>query len=154
MKLRFLPIKTAAAWALRSGVDAHGHPPETAGPSTGKDTPCRHCLRHVPAGHRYLIAAHRPFAGLNPYTETGPVFLCADDCPAGGPDFPAAMLTSPAYILRGYSADERIAYGTGAVTPTDRIEARCRELLARPEVAFVHIRSAANNCFFCRVERG
>ena len=63
------------------------------------------------------------------------------------------MLTSADYIVRGYGADERIIYGTGGVVPTEQIKARAAELLADSAVAFVHIRSAKNNCFQCRVER-
>ncbi|MBU3029875.1 DUF1203 domain-containing protein [Paracoccus marinaquae] len=154
MAIRFIPIKTAIAWALRDGTDAYGLPAERVAASGGDGVPCRHCLRQVPAGAPYVIVAHRPFAGLNPYTETGPIFLCASHCAPGGPGFPAAMLAAPHYILRGYSADERIIYGTGSVIPTAAIAARCEDLFARPEIAFIHIRSASNNCFQCRVERG
>ena len=100
-----------------------------------------------------LVLAHRPFATVQPYAEVGPIFLCAEDCPCGdGADLPA-FLTAPQYILRGYSADERIIYGTGAVVPTQEIPLRAAELLARPEVAFLHVRSATNNCYHCRIER-
>jgi hypothetical protein len=57
-------------------------------------------------------------------------------------------------IVRGYSADERIVYGTGAVVATDRIEETAATLFARDDVAFVHVRSASNNCFQCRIDRG
>lgn len=154
MPLRFTPIPTAVAVALRHGTDAYGLPPERVAASSGSGTPCRHCLRQVPAGAPYLVLAHRPSAGLNPYTETGPIFLCADPCAAADGGFPAAILTASAYITRGYSADERIVYGTGTVTPTDQIEARCADLLTRADIAFVDIRSASNNCFLCRVRRG
>ena len=81
------------------------------------------------------------------------MFLCADDCPrGGGADLPA-MLASPDYILRGYDADERIVYGTGGVVPRDRIAARAAEILADPAVAFVHVRSARNTCYQCRIQR-
>ena len=154
MSIRFMPIPTAIATALRDGPDANGQRPQTAGPSTASGTPCRHCLRQVPAGQPYLILAHRPFDGLNPYTETGPIFLCAEDCaPGGRASLPREILQAASYITRAYSADERIIYGTGAVTETNRIADRCVELLADPLVAFVHIRSTANNCFLCRVER-
>ena len=154
MKMRFLPIPTQSAQAWRNGsADAYGLPPEHRAASTGSGTPCRHCLRQMPEGKPYLIVAHRPFEALNPYTETGPIFICAEECEAGGPEFPSPFLQSAQYIVRGYSADERIIYGTGVVVPTTDIEARCRELLAQPEVAFIHIRSASNNCFHCRVER-
>ena len=29
-----------------------------------------------------------------------------------------------------------------------------RDLLARPEVAYLHLRSASNNCYQCRIEPG
>ncbi|WP_430308018.1 DUF1203 domain-containing protein [Rhizobium sp. 0TCS1.26] len=64
------------------------------------------------------------------------------------------MLESPDYIVRGYGSDNRIVYGTGAVTPTGRIAARAQDLLARPEIDYVHVRSARNNCYQCRIERG
>lgn len=156
MRLRYLPIDSDSVAALREpdALDAYGHPPERAAHSKGTGTPCRHCLKQVPQDQPFLILAYRPFQGLNPYTETGPIFLCAQDCVAGGPDFPTEFLAAPAYILRGYSADERIIYGTGAVTPVPQIADRCHELLQREDVAFVHIRSSTNNCFHCRVERG
>jgi hypothetical protein len=148
----FHPIPTAVAEALRAGGrDAYGLPPERA-VSDGAGVPCRHCLRHVPAGQAYLIAALRPFAGLNPYTETGPVFLCAAPCaaPAPAPAIPA-ILASPAYILRGYGPDERIVYGTGGVVQTADLPARAAALLADPRVAFADVRSAANNCYQVRL---
>lgn len=154
MPLRFAAIPTATAWALRSGLDAHGRPAEPAGPSTGLGTPCRHCLRQVPEGEPYLVLAHRPFAGLNPYTETGPVFLCARDCPPAGPGLPTAILTAPHHIVRGYDRAERIVYGTGAVVPTPETQGYCEQIFTREDIAFIHIRSASNNCFLCRVERG
>lgn len=151
--IRFVPIGSdrVAAWRA-GGADDFGLTPERA-LSTGGGTPCRHCLQDVPAGAEYLILAHRPFEGLNPYTETGPIFVCAD-CrqAAAGAELPA-ILSSPDYIVRGYSADERIVYGTGGVVPTTDIADRAAELLARDDVAFVHVRSARNNCFQCRVER-
>ena len=151
----FLPLTDAEAAHYRAGGrDAYGLLPERR-VVQGGGVPCRHTLTMLPEGTPYLIVAHRPFAGLNPYTETGPIFLAAEDLPgaAPSPDLPP-FLTSPAYIVRGYSADERIIYGTGAVTPTADIPAACARLFQRPEVAFVHVRSASNNCFHVRVERG
>lgn len=151
----FVPLPDSIVARYRQGgADAYGLPPECR-VVTGGGVPCRHSLRLLPEGAPYLIVAHRPFAGLNPYTETGPIFLGAEDRPGAdpSPDLPL-FLTSAAYIVRGYDADERILYGTGAVTPTDGIVARCRDLLERREVAFVHVRSATNNCFHVRVQRG
>ena len=151
--LRFLPIPTEIARAYQAGgVDSYGLLPERK-ISDGGGNPCRHCLRMIPEGKGMLVLAHRPFGTLQPYAETGPIFLCADPCEAGGgPELPE-ILSSSQYILRGYGADERILYGTGGVVETGRIPARATELLAMPEVAFVHVRSARNNCFQLRIER-
>jgi Protein of unknown function (DUF1203) len=101
-----------------------------------------------------LILAHRPFAALQPYAEVGPIFLCADECEAGGGEELPEMLASPDYIVRGYGDDDRIVYGTGGVTATEAITARAAHLLADPTVAYVHVRSARNNCYQVRIDRG
>jgi hypothetical protein len=152
MSLHFIALPTPVVRALQAGgPDAYGHAPEQA-ISDGDGVPCRHCLAMVPKGARYLIVAHRPFATAQPYAETGPIFLCAEACEAPKPSATLpAMLDSPDYIVRGYGANERIVYGTGSVTPRDRITVRAAELLSRPDVAFVDVRSARNNCFQCRV---
>ena len=72
---------------------------------------------------------------------------------AASPEALAAVLAAPDYIVRGYGADDRIVYGTGGVVATGAIPARAGELLADDRVAYVHVRSARNNCFQCRVER-
>ncbi len=157
MKLKYLSMPTIRAMAPRAGAtDAHDMPAERVAGSAGSGTPCRHCLEQVPPGKPYLIAAYRPFDGLNPYTETGPIFLCAEDCIAGTRrDLPRNMLGGGRdYILRGYSSDERIVYGTGCVVPRDDIPARCAEIFADDAATFIHIRFSGTNCFQCRVERG
>jgi hypothetical protein len=152
MTVHFTGLPTAVVADIRtSGRDAYGNEIERR-ISDGDGVPCRHCLRQVPEGQAYLILAHRPFATKNPYAETGPIFLCAEDCaPAPSrPDTPE-MLASSHYIVRGYCSDERIVYGTGKVVPTDDIAAEAGALLDRPGIAFVDVRSASNNCFQCRI---
>jgi len=154
MHIQFVGLPTETVADLKSGgTDAYGLPVERHVADDGA-YPCRHCLGQTPAGAEYLILAHRPFRSLNPYTETGPIFLCAGDCPGYAPsDQAPAMLQSPRYLVRGYTSDERILYGTGQVTDTPDIPAYARALLDNPEIAFVDIRSASNNCFQCRVLR-
>ncbi|MEL7228705.1 MAG: DUF1203 domain-containing protein [Pseudomonadota bacterium] len=153
MTIHFTAIDTETANAYRAGKpDDYGHKPERA-ISEGDGIPCRHCLKMVPKGQPYLVVAHRPFDGLNPYTETGPIFLCEHGCNRGGGD--AALpefLDSPGYIVRGYGANERIVYGSGGVVERDHIPERAETLLARDDIEFVHVRSASNNCFHCRID--
>ena len=154
MMITFYPMPTEQARAHQAGgPDAYGMVPERR-VSDGDGVPCRHCLQMVPAGAPYLVLAHRPFPALQPYAETGPVFLCADPCPAAVPGAALpAILNSPSYILRGYGADHRIVYGTGRVVPTLYLAAAAEALLALPEVDYGHVRSASNNCFQLAVRR-
>lgn len=155
MTIQFVPMPTDSATALWSGApDDYGMKPERR-ISDGDGVPCRHCLRDVEAGEAYLILAYRPFPNLQPYAETGPIFLHAEPCVGHQPsaELPA-ILSSSDYIVRGYDSADRIVYGTGAVTPTQDIAERAENLLSRSEIAYAHVRSARNNCYQCRIERG
>ncbi len=154
LAIRATPIPTAEVRRLQAGgPDAYGQAPLRA-VSDGLGNPCRHCLREIPAGAGMLILAHRPFPTLQPYAETGPIFLCADACePWAADGLPPILATSPSYMMRGYGADDRIVYGTGCVVPAADLDARADALLARPEIAYLHVRSAANGCYQCRIDR-
>jgi hypothetical protein len=153
MTIHFTPIPTDIVRAYQAGgLDANGQVPER-GVSDGDGNPCRHCLQMIPAGAGMLILAHRPFPAPQPYAELGPIFLCADRCEAGGGEALPEVLESPEYIVRGYSAQDRIVYGTGAVTAVAAIADRAATLLADTRVDYVHVRSARNNCFQVRIDR-
>lgn len=153
MHIQAMPTDVVRA-LQNGGTDAHGIPAERT-ISSGSGTPCRHCLNNVPEGEEMLIFAHRPFEGLHPYAECGPIFLCAAACERGGGsrDLPPILKNSPTYLVKAYDGRERIIYGTGAITPSDQIIARAATLMADPKVAFVDVRSASNNCYLARMTR-
>ena len=156
MMLLFSGMPSYLAAAYRSGApDANGQVPERR-VSDGDGLPCRHCLKSVEAGEAYLVLAYRPFPAPQPYAEVGPVFIHADECPAYAPaeGLPERERHGRSgRILRGYGRDDRIVYGTGIVVGSDRIEAEAEAILERPDVAYVHMRSATNNCFTLRIDR-
>ena len=150
--MRFSPISTLIARAYQSGgLDANGQVPERQ-ISDGDGNPCRHCLNLIPKGAEMLVLAHRPFPAPQPYAEVGPIFLCADACEAGGGKDLPQILESPTYILRGYGRDDRIVYGTGAVVAIETLPEEAARRLADPRIAYVHVRSARNNCFQVRID--
>ncbi len=154
--LKFIALPTATARAYRAGQpDANGMVAER-GVSNGTGNPCRHCLRFIPEGVEMLILAHRPFASVQPYAESGPIFLCADDCARwegdGVPPVLAPSDNAEERLLKGYSAANRIVYGLDRVVPPEDIPHQAQTILADPRVEYVHIRSSTNNCFTCRVE--
>jgi hypothetical protein len=151
--MRYVAIPTEVARHYQAGgADANGQVPERV-LAEGGGNPCRHCLKMVPEGAGMLVLAHRPFPAPQPYAELGPIFLCADPCEEGGGEALPAMLASPDYIVRGYGPDDRIVYGTGGVVPTSAIPDRAATLLGDARVAYVHVRSARNNCFQVRIDR-
>lgn len=155
MSLRYSGIPSDLAAAYRDGApDANGQPPERHVSVEGGE-PCRHCLGTVAAGEDYLILGYRPFATLQPYAELGPVFLHAEACPAYDPaqGLPERESKGSGRILRGYGADDRIVYGTGRVVANGDIDLVAAAILTRPDVAYLHMRSAANNCFTLRIDR-
>jgi Protein of unknown function (DUF1203) len=152
--MRYVALSTDVVRAYQAGgLDANGQVPERK-VSDGGGNPCRHCLQMIPEGAGMLVLAHRPFPAPQPYAEVGPIFLCADACEAGGGEALPEMLGSPDYIVRGYGADDRIVYGTGSVVATEAIPARAGELFGDPRVTYVHVRSARNNCYQVRIDRG
>jgi Protein of unknown function (DUF1203) len=154
--IHFSAMPTADARHLwNGGTDSYGFQPETM-MSDGPGHPCRHCLRNIAAGEELFVFAYRPFPEMQPYAETGPIFLHKQPCKHYSADevLPPVLTTSPDFIVRGYDENDRIVYGTGAVTPIERIPAYAAELLARPGIAYVHVRSARNNCYQCRIDKG
>lgn len=137
----------------RGGVDAYGQPAERS-VSDGGGNPCRYCLEDVPKGAPMLILAGCPFPEHQPYAETGPIFLCAEGCARfEGGGLPPIMITRPTYLVKGYGDDNRIVYGSGQITLVDQVESYCKDLLTSDDIAYLHIRSATNNCYQMKVIR-
>ena len=151
--MHFTALPTPEVRALqKGGLDANNQPAELA-VSDGGGNPCRHCLKDIPEGVEMLVLGHRPFSAPQPYAEVGPLFLCADECASGsGSELPEILRSSPDYLLKAYDARERIIYGT-AIVPASDIGAYAAKLLAQDNVAFVHVRSARNNCYQLRIDR-
>lgn len=154
--LTFHGLPTETVRAYRAGApDANGMPAERGiCPGEGY-APCRHCLSYIPEGAEMLVLAHRPFDAPQPYAESGPIFLCADECTrwdgTGAP--PVVQDSNDTRLVKGYSANDRIVYGLGKVVAPTEVTDRARTVLNDPRVAYVHVRSGTNNCFTCRVER-
>lgn len=152
--ITFCPLPTADIHALQNGgLDANGQKPERH-ISDGDGVPCRHCLTEIPAGEPYLILAYRPFPDAQPYAEMGPIFLHAESCPAyeASEELPPMLCAKESLLLRGYNEQNRIVYGTGQIVEAAKIPEAASVILAMPEVRYIHVRSASNNCYQCRIE--
>ena len=156
MSIRIVALETELVKRLQNGgLDANGHKPERHISPGGGMMPCRHCLTDIREGGPYLILAHRPFPEAQPYAEQGPIFLHAESCPrhADSEDVPAMFLGRAGYLIRGYGADDRIVYGTGQIVAPAAIAEAAGEMFGNARVAYIHVRSASNNCYQARIDR-
>src|SRR5690349_21847556 len=151
--ITFIALDTDEVRTLQNGApDANGQKPERH-ISDGHGVPCRHCQRDVGAGEPYLILNYRPFPALQPYAESGPIFLHAEPC-----ERYAEMEKAPdmffkngrRYLIKGYYENDRIAYGTGTIVEPKDIAEAAGQILKRQDIAYVHVRSALNNCYQLR----
>ena len=152
MNVSIEPIDSEIAGAMRAAShDAYGNalqPEIQAHPGN----PCRHCLKRAAAGERLVLFSYSPFERKNPYKEVGPVFVHADGCAryTECDRVPADFLNRP-LVLRGYDAAQRIV--EVAVVVDGHTERRIRELLAIPEIAYLHARSFTHGCYLFRIDR-
>jgi len=155
MPILFHALPTDTVRPLQNGhADFYGQTPERT-ISDGAGNPCRHCLLDTPAGQPMLILAYRPFPCDQPYAEVGPIFICGDACERHhtSGNLPAVLQTSPNFLIKGYGEDDRIVYGTGIVIARDNLIAECERIFAAADVSYVHVRSARNNCYQCKITR-
>jgi hypothetical protein len=156
MHLKFIALPTIDVRALQAGgLDAYGLPPEQD-ISDGIGNPCRHCLKEIDQGQTMLILSYRPFPTPQPYAETGPIFLCADQCPRhrDSEELPEMFQHWDQSLIRGYSNDHRIIYNTGKTILMDQLEVTANDIFEDKQVAYIHMRSSSYNCYQCRIERG
>lgn len=154
--LHFQPITTDQVIDFQNGaLDFNSQMPEHH-TSTGFGNPCRHCLSDIDAGEPMLLLSYLPFKTIQPYAEKGPILLHANACKAWGNtgDIPSAISDRETLIIRGYDKGERIVGGTGRVIASKDFEKECLKTFANNDVTHIHVRSATNNCYFCKVERG
>ncbi len=155
ISIRFEAMPEETARAFQAGAaDINGQTPERQ-VSDGQGNPCRHCLTDIPQGEAFLILAYRPFPKPQPYAEVGPIFLHAQTCERhdGSSGIPAIFRNREQIMIRGYGEDDRIVYGSGRVIATAGLAAAAAKLFERPEIAYIHLRSASNNCYQCRIDR-
>jgi hypothetical protein len=145
--VRFLPIDPDRLAAMRAaGADEFGNP-WTPFPAEGWE-PLRCCLRGSDTGESIALITYSPWAMPSPWMEAGPVFVHAAGCAGYGTTgaYPPALLGSRRWLNPFDHGGARVYDHITFLEADDDHEAAVRDLLARPEVAFVHVRSALAGC--------
>lgn len=117
--------------------------------ASGKGEPLRCCLRYANSGEQIALISYAPFDQPSVWTEVGPVYIHAARCegytPTGG--LPEQLATGPS-VHRTYRTDKTMSYDHNTVV-IDQVELApiIASLLAENDVATVHVRTLAPQCF-------
>ena len=134
------------------GADEFGNP-FTPYDATGRGEPLRCCLRLARPEERIALISWAPFTLLSPWREVGPVYVHAERCSGPGePGVPAGLSRGP-LLLRTYRADGSMNYDHNTLVGAEDVEPMLEDLLAKEEVATVHVRTVLPQCFLYAVTR-
>jgi hypothetical protein len=148
-------IDPARLEAVRStGADGHGNQLRPFA-ATGQGEPLRCCLRYAEPGEQITLISHAPFEHLSVWREVGPVYIHAVRCQGYTPTgrLPEQLATGPR-VLRTYRADDTMNYEHNTVVAEEvDLQPIIEGLLSKPDVATVHVRTLAPQCFLYAVRR-
>ncbi|MES1218054.1 MAG: DUF1203 domain-containing protein [Bacteroidota bacterium] len=120
--------------------------------------PCRVSLKPFVRGKdKRLLFTHSPFTIANAYDQPGPVFINAEEVEeyADIYRFPPEIKADKEHFhitLIGYSKQQMMVY-TKMVGDADVDEMIEQIFNEKPEVEYLHARSAEACCYMCRIER-
>jgi hypothetical protein len=147
------PIPSAELRKIRAaGRDEAGNELSVRTHAEGGD-PLRCCLRETLPGEQVLLIAYTPPGTAGAYAERGPVFVHAEPCDGYlTPDRYPPGLSHRQQVVRAYDWDGQIADGVLAADG-ERTMTIIRSMLARPDIALVHLRNVGWGCYNFAVRR-
>lgn len=135
-----------------TGADGHGNQLHPFA-ATGQGEPLRCCLRYAEPGEQIALISYAPFEHPSVWREVGPVYIHAARCEGYTPTgrLPDQLAIGPR-VLRTYRADDTMNYEHNTVV-TDEADLQpiIERLLGKPDVATVHVRTLAPQCFLYAV---
>jgi hypothetical protein len=137
------------------GADGHGNELRPFA-ATGHGEPLRCCLRYAEPGEQITLISYAPLEAPSVWREVGPVYIHAGRCEGYTPTgrLPGQLATGPR-VLRTYRADDTMNYEHNTVVTDEAdLEPIIERLLGEPDVATVHVRTLAPQCFLYAVASG
>ena len=113
--------------------------------------PCRITLEDAEPGETLLLLSFQHQDAATAYRAKGPIFVrqkasTTYDSHELPPVMRTRMLSVRAYDAGGMMVDADLADGTA-------VEVLCEKLLARADIAYLHVHNAKPGCYAARVER-
>jgi len=156
-KFKVVPLSKAYAERIKkSGKDDFGHPIQVQ-TATGRG-PCRVSLRPFEVGReKRILISHSPFSIDNAFDQPGPVFINENEVEeyADVHRFPPEIKNDKEHFkitLIGYDTRQMMVY-TKLVGDRDIDEMIGEIFETKPQVAYLHARSAEACCYICKIER-
>jgi Protein of unknown function (DUF1203) len=137
------------------GTDGHGNQLSPFA-ATGRGEPLRCCLRYAEPDEQITLISYAPFGHPSVWTEAGPVYIHAARCDGHKPTgrLPGQLATG-LRVLRTYRAHDAMNYDHNTViTDEADLEPVTGRLLSETDVATVHVRTLAPQCFLYAVTAG
>jgi hypothetical protein len=146
-----VPLPTEIADAARREVNIGAADHALITVDTPQSSPCRHCLRWAQPGERVILFPYSAIPSGHPYSETGPIFVHANECPrySATNEYPADFREGR--VLRAYDSNYNI--NDAEIVNGSESEAVIETLFQNPDTAFVDVRSVTHGCFTFRVQR-
>jgi len=148
---RIIPVSSEIADAARRAVKAGAVDHALITVDSPESSPCRHCLRWAQPGERVILFPYTAIPSGHPYSETGPIFVHANDCQrySSTNEYPADFRDGR--VLRAYDSNYNII--DAQVVNGSEPEAVIESLFQNADTAFVDVRSVTRGCFTFRVQR-
>src|SRR5262249_4777473 len=148
---RIVALPTEIAETARRVVNAGAADHALITVDSPRSSPCRHCLRWAQPGERVILFPYAVIPSGQPYWETGPIFVHANECQrySATNEYPADFRNGR--VLRAYDSNYNII--DAQVMNGSEPEAVIESLFQNPDTAFVNVRSVTHGCFTFRVQR-
>ena len=148
---RIVPLPTEIAETARHVVKAGAADHALLTVESTGSSPCRHCLRWAQPGERVILFPYSAIPSGHPYSETGPIFVHADECQrySATNEYPADFRSGR--VFRAYDSNYKII--DAEVLNGSEPEAVIERLFQNSETAFVDARSVTHGCYTFRIQR-
>lgn len=157
-KFRIVPLSEEHANKIReTNKDDFGH--DVVEQLATGHGPCRVSLKpFMPGEDVRLLLSHSPFAIDNAFNQPGPIFIHKKNVEAYKDihRFPPEIKNDKEHFhltLIGYDTKQQMVF-TKLVKDDDDVDILIPQIFdAKPEVEYLHARSAEACCFICKIER-
>src|SRR3954470_21459765 len=147
---RIIPLPTDIADAARREVNMGAADHALITVDTPQSSPCRHCLRWAETDERVILFSYSAIPSGHPYSETGPIFVHANECPRYSATYEYPADFREGRVFRAYDSNYNII--AAEIVNGSESEAVIQTLFQNAETAFIDVRSVTRGCFTFRVQ--